>query len=101
MIICMMALVPGALILGSAAPGAQAKESKMNKTIDVICVGEVWGGGIGFEAQNPKGRGHKKILYHQDYSGNWYSTNNRDWEPEAPVLPTVTFNIVTKFKKKK
>jgi len=70
----------------------------MNKTIDVIYYGKVFGG-EGFKAQHPQGG--RLRMFVTDYDNNWFTTNDRDWEPEAPVLPSVTFNIVTKFKKKK
>jgi hypothetical protein len=27
--------------------------------------------------------------------GVWYSTNNKDWEPECPIRPNIKFEIVT------
>ena len=33
-------------------------------------------------------------------SGEWSTTYNKDWEPCCPVSPTVTFNIVTKLKRR-
>lgn len=69
----------------------------MTKTIDVISYGEVFGG-EGFKAQHPQGE--RLRMFVRDYDNNWFTTNNCDWEPECEVLPTVTFNIVTKFKRK-
>ncbi len=66
--------------------------------IDVISYGNVFNG-EGFKAQGRYGGGLRMFV--RDYDNNWFTTNNRDWEPEIDVLPTVTFNIVTKFKKKK
>ena len=68
-----------------------------NKNIDVISYGNVFGG-EGFKAQGRYGGGLRMFV--RDYDNNWFTTNNRDWEPEIPVLAAVTFNIVTKFKKK-
>ena len=69
----------------------------MNKTIDVISYGDVFGG-EGFKAQDPKGG--RLRMFVKDHNGDWFTTNNKDWEPSCEVLPTVIFNIVTKFKRK-
>ena len=69
----------------------------MTKTIDVISCGEVFSG-EGFKAPHPQGG--RMSMFVRNYDNDWFTTNNKDWEPECPVLPTVTFNIVTKFKRK-
>jgi|TARA_B100000123_G_scaffold208526_1_gene157649 hypothetical protein len=69
----------------------------MSITIDVISCGDVFGG-EGFKAQDPNGG--RLLMYVKDHSGAWFTTNNKDWEPECEVLPNVTFNIVTKFKRR-
>ena len=70
-----------------------------NKNIDVISYGFKPFCGEGFKAQDPIYGGLR--WYVRNYDGDWFTTNSRDWEPCCEVLPTVTFNIVTKFKKKK
>ena len=47
----------------------------MNKTIDVIYYGKVFGG-EGFKAQHPQGG--RLRMFVKDYDNNWYSTNNRE-----------------------
>ena len=68
----------------------------MNKTIDVISYGECFSG-EGFKGRDPKSG--RLRMFVKNYSGDWFTTNNKDWEQECPVSPTVTFNIVTKFKR--
>tara|TARA_Y100000768_G_C23974099_1_gene682106 strand:- start:814 stop:1050 length:237 start_codon:yes stop_codon:yes gene_type:complete len=64
--------------------------------IDVIPYGDVFGG-EGFKGKDPKSG--RLRMFVKDHSGVWFTTNNKDWEPSCEVLPTVIFNIVTKFKK--
>ena len=69
----------------------------MNITIDVISCGDVFSG-EGFKGRDPKSG--RLRMFVKNYSGVWFTTNNKDWEPECDVSPTVTFNIVTKLKRK-
>ena len=61
-------------------------EEAIPKVIDVVSYGNVFGG-EGFKSG--------RRMYVKDHDNNWFSTNNRDWEPECPILPSITFNIVT------
>ena len=66
----------------------------MTKTIDFISCGEVFSG-EGFNA--PHHQGGRMSMFVRNYDNDWFTTNNKDWEPECPVLPTVTFNIFRIF----
>ena len=72
--------------------------SNMSITIDVISCGEVFSG-EGFKGRDPKSKRLRMFVKHYR-SGEWSTTYNKDWEPCCPVSPTVTFNIVTKLKRR-
>ena len=69
----------------------------MSITIDVVFCGEVFSG-EGFKGRDPKSKRLRRFV--KNNVGDWLTTNNNDWEPECPVSPAVTFNIVTKLKRR-